>query len=127
MKKYIQKKFILLILGHFGGATAALLIIFAFTKLFGDACPTYAFFKICCPFCGMTRAHISAFLLDFSSAFYYNPAFPLALPTLFLMAHERIFSQSSQKFIKITAYSLFGVIVLIYIIRVFMLGFNFFD
>ena len=75
----------------------------------------------------MTRAHIAALRLDFASAFSYNPAFPLALPTLFLLAHEKLFPVKAQKGVKITAYALFCVIVAVYIVRVCILGFDFFD
>ena len=40
-------------------------------------CPIKHIFGISCAGCGMTRACLSAFRLDFASAFYYHPLWPL--------------------------------------------------
>ncbi len=36
-------------------------------------CPFRYFFGVCCPGCGMTRATLSIFKLDFAGAFHYHP------------------------------------------------------
>ena len=52
--------------------------------LFDLKCPVRALFGIPCPACGMTRAWMSVFQLDFKSAFDYHPLFLLG-PVLILM------------------------------------------
>ena len=59
-------------------------------------CPLRALFHIPCPGCGMTRAFVSAFQLDFHAAFLYHPLFPVfvlipivLLLHLFLFFHRR--------------------------------------
>jgi hypothetical protein len=42
-------------------------------------CPFRLLTGIPCPGCGMTRAFLSAFQLDFRSAFLYHPLFPVVL------------------------------------------------
>ena len=55
--------------------TAAVLVLDYFRiKYLGNGCISKALFNISCPACGMTRAFLSIFLLDFRAAFYYNPA-----------------------------------------------------
>lgn len=41
-------------------------------------CPFRRILGIPCPFCGMTRAVLSALRLDFAAAFHYHPLFFLA-------------------------------------------------
>lgn len=43
--------------------------------LTGFGCPIRRMTGISCPGCGMTRAVIAAFRLDFAEAFYYHPLF----------------------------------------------------
>ena len=50
---------------------AAFFVVAAILSInLGSACPSYLIFHICCPFCGMTRAHLAALRLDFSDAFF---------------------------------------------------------
>lgn len=48
-------------------------------------CYTKALTGFPCPGCGMTRAWLSAFSLDFSSAFYYHPLFLFPVLVAFLL------------------------------------------
>lgn len=52
---------------------AALMLI---TKI---GCPSRWLFGVTCPGCGMSRACLSALLLDLPAAFAYHPLWPLAL------------------------------------------------
>ena len=55
--------------------TAAVLVLDFFrVKYLGNGCISKALFNVSCPACGMTRAFLSVFFLDFRAAFYYNPA-----------------------------------------------------
>jgi hypothetical protein len=127
MKKYTKKELLILALKHIGGGAAIVVIFYFLSKYFGSICPTYRFLGICCPFCGMTRAHLAALRFDFSTALYYNPVFFLGLPCIFFMAHEKLFAPKYDKFRKIMAGILLGIIVAVYIVRVCMYGFDFFD
>ncbi|MBO5291789.1 MAG: DUF2752 domain-containing protein [Lachnospiraceae bacterium] len=42
-------------------------------------CPFRLFLGISCPGCGMSRAFLALLRLDFQSAFYYHPLFPLVI------------------------------------------------
>ncbi len=126
MKKYTLKEFSLIMLRHFGAGLAILVIFYFLSKFFGSLCPTYRIFGICCPFCGMTRAHLSALRLDLEAAMYYNPTFFLGIPALFFMVHDRI-APKYEKLRKIIAGILLGIIVAVYIVRVFYFkSFDFF-
>lgn len=127
MKQYSKKEFLIIMLKHLGFGSAIILILYFLSKYFGSFCPIYRIFGICCPFCGMTRAHFAALRLDFSTALYYNPVFFLALPCLFFIAHGKLFAPKYEKFRKITAGILLGIIVAVYIVRVCIYGFDFFD
>jgi len=127
MRKYSKKEFLIIMAKHVGVGGAALVMFYIFSKLFGSICPTYRFFGICCPFCGMTRAHLAALKLDFSIAMYYNPVFFLGIPCIFFMVHEKLFAPKYDKMRKIIAGILLGIIVAVYIVRVCLYGFDFFD
>ena len=127
MRKYSKKEFLIIMAKHVGVGGAALVMFYIFSKLFGSICPTYRFFGICCPFCGMTRAHLAALKLDFSQALYYNPVFFLGIPCIFFMVHEKLFVPKYDKMRKIIAGILLGIIVAVYIVRVYLYGFDFFD
>ncbi|MBR4061700.1 MAG: DUF2752 domain-containing protein [Clostridia bacterium] len=127
MRKYSKKEFLIIMAKHVGVGGAALVMFYIFSKLFGSICPTYRFLGICCPFCGMTRAHLAALKLDFSQALYYNPVFFLGVPCIFFMVHEKLFAPKYDKMRKIIAGILLGIIVAVYIVRVCLYGFDFFD
>ncbi len=127
MKKYSKNEFLIIMAKHVGVGVAALVMFYIFSKLFGSICPTYRFLGICCPFCGMTRAHLAALRLDFSTAMYYNPVFFLGIPCIFFMVHEKLFAPKYDKVRKIIAGILLGIIVAVYIVRVCLYGFDFFD
>ena len=117
----------MLALKHIGGGAAIVVIFYFLSKFFGSICPTYRIFGICCPFCGMTRAHLAALRLDFETALYYNPVFYLGVPCIFFMVHEKLFTPKYDLVRKIIAGVLLGIIVVVYILRVCRFGFDFFD
>ena len=127
MKKFTKKEFLTVMAKHAGCGAAVVVIFYFLSKMFGSICPTYRFLGICCPFCGMTRAHLAALRLDFSTAMYYNPVFYLGVPCIFFMAHEKLFAPKYDKHRKIAAGILLGIICIVYIIRVFTYGFDFFN
>ncbi len=102
----------------------ALAVLYALDLPF---CPLKLIFKISCPFCGMTRAHIAALQLDFASAFSYHPVFPLGIPFIWLLCHEHFFRKSRGgrvAYIALTA-SAATAIIITYILRVALYGFAF--
>ncbi len=127
MKKYTKREFLIIMAKHVGCGAAVVVIFYFLSNLFGSICPTYRILGICCPFCGMTRAHLAALRLDFSTAMYYNPVFYLGVPCIFFMAHEKLFAPKYDKHRKIAAGVLLGIIVAVYIVRVCLYGFDFFD
>ena len=68
----MKKKFIILAL------TAIYIIAMALLEI--TICPFKRFTGYPCPACGATRAYLSLLKLDFKSAFYYHPLFPILLP-----------------------------------------------
>lgn len=112
---------------HVGAGAVIFVLMFVLSKLFGSICPTYRFLGICCPFCGMTRAHLAALRLDFSTAMYYNPVFYLGIPCIFFMVHEKLFAPKYTLHRKIAAGVLLGIICAVYVVRVCLYGFDFFD
>jgi hypothetical protein len=68
-----------------------------FFAVFVFGCPSRALFHIPCPGCGMTRAFVSAFRLDFQMAFLYHPLFPVfALIPIVLILHVLLFFRRGQ-------------------------------
>lgn len=127
MKHFFSKKWVRLTLTHvllIGSITA---ILTTLSLLLGHACPTYLIFGICCPFCGMTRAHLAALQLDFASAFAYHPAFFAGLPFLWVLVHQRLFQKRWQRALWWALVGLLGATLgVIYVVRVCTLGFDFF-
>lgn len=62
-------------------------IIFIILMLTRIGCIFRFLTGIPCPACGMTRAYLSLFRLDFKSAFYYHPLFILLPPLILLVLY----------------------------------------
>jgi hypothetical protein len=88
-----MKPWVKVALTHVGIIGAIAVILALLSLAFGSACPTYAIFGICCPFCGMTRAHLAALRLDFAAAFAYHPAFFAGVPFLWMLFHKGLFQK----------------------------------
>ena len=75
-------------------AVAAIIGMYGMMGMMGITCPILFMTGISCAGCGMTRAWLSLFRLDFGAAFYYHPLFwlPALLIVLFLF-EKRIFKQ----------------------------------
>lgn len=54
---------------------ALFFVLAGLAVLFHYQCPILRLTGIICPGCGMSRAWLAAFHLDFEQAFYYNPVF----------------------------------------------------
>lgn len=94
----------------------------AFLYITGIGCPFRRVTDIPCPGCGLTRAWVECFHLDFLKAFQYHPLFLLAPPLLFLGIHRgtRIFSKIP---IRVQDGILIGggfLFLIVYIIRFFI-------
>ena len=127
LKRLYARKWVRVVLGHVLGLGAVAAIVASLSLLLGSSCPTYLVFGFCCPFCGMTRAHLAALRLDFAAAMHYHPAFFCGIPFLWLLAHERFFK---SKWARVLRSVLLGVILAallgVYVWRVCTLGFDFF-
>lgn len=70
-----------------------------------------------CPGCGMTRAFLAAFRLDFSEAFRMHPLWPLPVP-VFLVSTLRTGSLfGSKRWDNIFWYGMLAVVLGLYILR----------
>ena len=120
-------KWVRTLLGHVLGIGAVGAVYALIMLVLGDACPTFAIFGICCPFCGMTRAHIAAIRLDFATALYYHPLFYCAIPFIWLLAHEFFFKKKWAKILRSALLcAMLVALVGVWIWRVCTLGFSFF-
>ncbi len=121
------KKNIKLALMHIGGIGAVVGILTVLCIFDIPFCPINFIFKIGCPFCGMTRAHLSALRLDFASAFSYHPLFPLGIPFIWLLCHDFFFEGSKKLKIiyRILELTILAALIITYIIRVSLYGFAF--
>ena len=127
LKRIYACKWVRIPLEHLLGIGAVGAMYGLIMLVLGDACPTFAIFGICCPFCGMTRAHIAAFSLDFATALYCHPMFYCAIPFIWLLTHEFFFK---RKWGRIVRSALIFIILIaligVWIWRVSTLGFRFF-
>ncbi len=127
MKQFLSRRWVRLALWHVIGLGVGTLIISSASLLFGSACPTYWMLGICCPFCGMTRAHLAAMRLDFAAAFYYHPLFFTGVPMIWLLAHKRLLKARWMRVLWWVLVISMGIALgVTYIYRVFTLGFDFF-
>lgn len=97
------------------------LIILSILLILDTGCIFYHMTGIPCPGCGMTRAYLSAFRLDFTEAFRMHPLWPITVPLLAvsLWKNGRIFASSRANTI---FYSAFLFVYLgVYIFRIIYL------
>lgn len=107
---------------------AAFFVVSAILSInLGSACPSYLIFHIRCPFCGMTRAHLAALRLDFSTAFYYHPVFFLGIPYLLLLIFDEMLPQKLKKIRKWAIVVITLIILVVYFIRICRFGIDFFN
>ena len=128
MKRFFAKKWVQVVLTH-AGLLAIMAVLTALVSwIFGSSCPSYALFSFCCPFCGMTRAHLAALRFDFAAAFSYHPTFFAGVPFLWLLIHMGFFESKWQKVLWWIATAVLGALLLgAYVARVIMHGgFDFF-
>lgn len=91
-------------------------IVYGCLHLLGIGCPIKFITGVSCAGCGMTRACISAAHLDFGTAFYYHPLFPLLIPMGILFLLRDRLSKNQKN----TALFFFGaVFMIVYFIRMF--------
>lgn len=85
-------------------------------------CPTRRFFGVSCPGCGMTRACLSLFQLDFQAAFDYHPlVFVLAPALLYFVFREVLPFTLSRKMEMVLLGAFFAALVFVYCYRKFIL------
>lgn len=91
-------------------AILAVFFLYAVMQAIGITCPIKYVTGVSCAGCGMSRAWIALFHLDFKAAFYYHPLFlmPLIIAIIFLMKSRM--NKNVYKIIMFTAIALFGII-----------------
>ena len=72
-------------------AIAVVVLLYLFLEGFGITCPIKFLTGISCAGCGMSRAWIAVFHLDFARAFYFHPLFFNVIPV-----HTDLKSPSGQ-------------------------------
>lgn len=81
-------------------------------------CPFYRLCGIPCPGCGLSRAHLAAFRLDFAQALYFHPLFWTILPTAVYYAHRRVCGwPQSRRFDRVFLAALAGAFLVVYVYR----------
>ncbi len=123
MNKPFFKKFFKILLFDLLLLAAVCGFLWVFNLLTGQGCPFKWALGIDCPFCGMTRAHLAFFSLNFKAAFSYHPLFFLGLPTLFLLTHSNHFGEKLQKPLNITALVFLAAILAEYFVSGIICGF----
>ncbi len=111
------KSLIIRYLSIFGVIT---LYIVAMNLIFGSSCLIKKLMNIPCPFCGMTRAHISALHLDFVTALRYHPLFFLGIPFIVVAVAEDNFTGRLKKVTNILVTGTGVLFLMIYIIRLIL-------
>lgn len=72
-------------------SVAAVALLYLVLFLLGITCPIKFATGVSCPGCGMTRAWLSVFRLDFAAAFDFHPIFWIVpLVALFMLLKKRI-------------------------------------
>ena len=128
MKRFFAKKWVRVCLTHLVLILLIVTLIVLISWIFGSACPTYTLFSVCCPFCGMTRAHLAALRLDFAAAFSIHPAFFAGIPFLWMLFHQQLFGKKQLRVLWWVLVSVLGALILgTYVARVITTGgFDFF-
>ncbi|MFV0380126.1 MAG: DUF2752 domain-containing protein [Anaerorhabdus sp.] len=88
--------------------------MFLYAYIFDVGCVFYRVFNFACPSCGLTRAWISFFSLDFKMAFYYHPLFWTVPLFIYFFLNE---GKKRNKLNKIV-YILLFLYLFVYIIRI---------
>ena len=83
----------------------------------GSTCALNRLTGLMCPLCGMTRAHLAAFRLDFEAAFRYNALFPLGVPFLITLFYYPVFSHKFGKWFKWIPITLGSLLTIYCIVR----------
>lgn len=88
---------------------------------FFESCLVHRLTGLPCPGCGMTRAYVSMFRLDFASAWYYHPlAFFLPLPVMYLVHRKSWHLPGNKRISLILLILLIVSLVAVYIARAFI-------
>ena len=84
------------------------------------ACPSSYFLGIPCPGCGMTRAFLSLLHLDFKTAFFYHPLFPVVIiAIIFYFLNYLHIITLSKAFQKNACYVIALMFFIVYFFRLF--------
>lgn len=99
-----------------------LVLIFIFSIYFG--CPIRNLLGFPCPACGITRAYISLFQGDLTTALYFHPLFFLlpimAVLVILLLLSEKKKPGKSTRLLKIISVSLLCLFIAVYLIRLYL-------
>lgn len=97
-----------------GLAVLAVAFVYLFFHVVGIGCPIQFFTGVSCPGCGMTRAALAVLRGDFAAALSFHPLV-FALPAaafVFLLRRKM-----PVKIYKILTFTLIGLFVILYLIR----------
>lgn len=91
--------------------------IYIFLNILGAGCPIKFLTGISCPGCGMTRAVLAAFRLQFREAFHFHPLFILAPFMLALYLFEEYLKPNHVKYLWAAIITVF---ITVYLLRLFV-------
>lgn len=95
----------------------SLILLSFLLTILGIGCPFKYFFGVSCAGCGMTRAWIRLFQLDFAGAFSCHPLFLFPIPFLLIIYFKGYISQKLYYFLIMLIIALFFIVYLIRIIN----------
>ena len=97
---------------HIVSAIAVVVLLYLVLEGFGITCPIKFLTGISCAGCGMSRAWIAVFHLDFARAFYFHPLFfPPPVILLVILLKKRVKPVFYKGFI-FTMIALYGIVYL---------------
>lgn len=83
-------------------------------------CPIKMFLGFACPFCGLTRAWLSALMFDFAQAFSYHPLFLFAPILIFMCFHKKLFKRVNEKIYDFSVVAGAFIFFITYVIRMIL-------
>ena len=94
----------------------AVVLVYGFFHIVGIGCPIRFLTGISCAGCGMTRAYLSLFKLDFAAAWHYHPLFVLPPIALLLWRCEK---RIPVKIYRLSMFTIIGAFLIMYLVRLF--------
>ncbi|MDO4913953.1 MAG: DUF2752 domain-containing protein [Bifidobacteriaceae bacterium] len=99
-------------------ALGPIALFYVVLQCFGVTCPIKFLTGVSCPGCGMTRAWLSVFRLDFNAAWHYHPLF-WSIPIILLVCYLRYKGRIPSKIYNILLCVAMIMFLSVYLLRLF--------